>query len=130
MEKYVVVKQKHLYNGDRNLMFKGSAFFSQKDDCLVLSYKEKDQKTEVRVEAKKEQLCIERKGEIITHLTFRPKEVTKGSILSVYGTMEIDVFTHKYIKKENIIAIEYDIRSGEETVEGYRIIWSMKEDQA
>ena len=35
----------------------------------------------------------------------------------------------KYIKRENIIAIEYDILSGDEVTDGYRILWILKEDK-
>ena len=128
MEKYIVVKQKHLYTNERYLMYEGQAFFSNKDGCLRLSYKEKDSDTKVTINAKNDELMIERKGELITRLSFQYHETTTGSVMSEFGMFDIGVYTHKYIKKENIIAIEYDILSGDEVTDGYRIIWVIKED--
>jgi len=115
MKKHIVVKQKHLYTEERNLMFEGQAFFSNSDGCLRLSYTERG---------------IKRDGELMTRLTFQHKKQTTGSVLSEFGTIDIGVFTHKYIKRENIIAIEYDILSGDEVTDGYRILWILKEDKA
>ena len=130
MKKHIVVKQKHLYTEERNLMFEGQAFFSDSDGCLRLSYTERGSNTAVSVEAENEELRIQRDGELMTRLTFQHKKQTTGSILSEFGTIDIGVFTHKYIKKENIIAIEYDILSGGEITDGYRILWIIKEEQA
>ena len=130
MKKHIVVKQKHLYTEERNLMFEGQAFFSDSDGCLRLSYTERGSNTAVSVEAENEELRIQRDGELMTRLTFQHKKQTTGSILSEFGTIDIGVFTHKYIKKENIIAIEYDILSGGEVTDGYRILWIIKEEQA
>ncbi len=130
MKKHIVVKQKHLYTGERNLMFEGKAFFSNTDGCIRLSYTEGHSDTQVSVEAGEDELRITRDGEIITRLSFRHQLETTGSLLSEFGTIDIGVFTHKYIKKENIIAIEYDILSGGEITDGYRILWIIKEEQA
>lgn len=130
MKKHIVVKQKHLYTEERNLMFEGQAFFSNSDGCLRLSYTEHGSNTMVSVEAEEGELRIKRDGEIITRLTFQHQKQTTGLILSEFGTIDIGVFTHKYIKRENIIAIEYDVLSGGEVTDGYRILWILKEDKA
>ena len=130
MKKHIVVKQKHLYTEERNLMFEGQAFFSDSNGCLRLSYTERGSNTAVSVEAENEGLRIQRDGELMTRLTFQHKKQTTGSVLSEFGTIDIGVFTHKYIKRENIIAIEYDILSGGEVTDGYRILWIIKEEQA
>ena len=129
MKKHIVVKQKHLYTEERNLMFEGQAFFSDSDGCLRLSYTERGSNTAVSVEAENEELRIQRDGELMTRLTFQHKKQTTGSILSEFGTIDIGVFTHKYIKRENIIAIEYDILRGDEVTDEYRILWILKEDK-
>ena len=99
MKKHIVVKQKHLYTEERNLMFEGQAFFSDSDGCLRLSYTERGSNTAVSVEAENEELRIQRDGELMTRLTFQHKKQTTGSILSEFGTIDIGVFTHKYIKR-------------------------------
>ena len=129
MKKHIVVKQKHLYTEERNLMFEGQAFFSDSNGCLRLSYTERGSNTAVSVEAENEGLRIQRDGELMTRLTFQHKKQTTGSVLSEFGTIDIGVFTHKYIKREYIIAIEYDILSGDEVTDGYRILWILKEDK-
>lgn len=128
MRKYIVVKQKQLYTGERNLMFKGLAFFSNIEDVLHLSYTEMDTESSVIVEAYPDELRVHRKGEVVTHLQFQQGRQTDGSVLSEFGTIDIGIFTHKYIRKENCIAIEYDILSGGEVTDGYRILWIIKED--
>ena len=62
MKKHIVVKQKHLYTEERNLMFEGQAFFSDSDGCLRLSYTERGSNTAVSVEAENEELRIQRDG--------------------------------------------------------------------
>lgn len=128
MKKYVIVKQKHLYTKDRNVMFEGYAGFSKNESCTTLEYIEKDQQTEVCIIANDNELQIKRSGEIVTQLQFCCDKKTTGSIMSEFGMIEFDIFTHKYIKKENIIAIEYDISNGNERTDGYHIIWTIKED--
>lgn len=130
MKKYIVVKQKHLYSNERYLMYEGQAFFSNKDGCMCLSYTEKGSSTKVSIEARNHMLSIKRDGELVTQLTFQKDKQTMGTVISEFGTIDIGVFTHKYIKKENIIAVEYDILSGDEVTDGYRILWVLKEDQA
>ena len=73
MKKHIVVKQKHLYTEERNLMFEGQAFFSDSDGCLRLSYTERGSNTAVSVEAENEELRIQRDGELMTRLTFQHK---------------------------------------------------------
>lgn len=109
-------------------MFDGLANVSNHGGCIHIQYVERDQKTKVDVEAYEDELKIKRNGEVVTHLLFHCKEKTKGSVLSEFGTIDLGVYTHKYIKKENIIAIEYDILSGDEVSDGYRILWTIKED--
>ena len=128
MKKHVIVKQKHLYTEERFLMFDGLAEITRHEDLIQIRYRERDQKTEVTVDAYDDHLEIKRNGEVITSLLFRSKEKTNGSVLSEFGTIDLGVYTHKYIKKENIIAIEYDILNGDEVSDGYRILWTMKED--
>lgn len=128
MKKYVVVKQKHLYTQERNLMFEGYAEVVKNDSYIALSYVESDQKTNVNLVAEQGMLKIKREGEMNTDLNFCSAKKTRGCIMSEFGNIELSLFTHKYIKKENIIAIEYDILHEGMIVDGYRIIWMIKED--
>lgn len=109
-------------------MFDGIANFIGKEDILILEYVEKSTNAKVVVHASDEHMTIKREGDAITNLSFHAKQKTSGSVLSEFGTVEIEIFTHKYIKRENIIAIEYDILAGGEVTDGFRIIWTIKED--
>lgn len=130
MKKHLIVKQKDRYTDEKNLMFDGYVDFMKKGSLISIEYVEKDQTTTVKVKADDDELQLERKGEIQTQLLFRHKETTNGSVLSEFGTIELGIYTHKYIRKDNIIALEYDILSEGEVTDGYRILWILKEDQA
>ena len=130
MKKHLIVKQKDRYTDEKNLMFDGYVDFMKKGSLISIEYVEKDQTTTVKVKADDDELQLERKGEIQTQLLVRHKETTIGSVLSEFGTIELGIYTHKYIRKDNIIALEYDILSEGEVTDGYRILWILKEDQA
>ena len=129
MKKYLTVKQTHRYTNEKNLMFQGHANYEQKAYGLCISYKE-DEQTSVTVMIQDDEISIKREGEFITSLMFRNLEKTQGSVLSEFGTIDLEIYTHKYIRKENIVALEYDILSGGNVTDGYRILWITKEDQA
>ena len=130
MKKHLTVKQKNRYTDEKSLMFEGHVEFIKKGSLISIEYMEHDQATIVKIHADKDELRLERKGEIQTNLLFRHMETTQGSVLSEFGTIDLGVYTHKYIRKENIIALEYDILSEGEVTDGYRILWILKEDQA
>lgn len=130
MKKYLTAKQTHRFTKEKNLMFQGHADYEKKGSVLTIHYKEKDQRTNVTVTIQDDVLQIERHGELLTRLEFRPLEKTKGSVLSEFGTIDLEIYTHKYIRKEHTIALEYDILTGGEVTDGYRILWITKEDQA
>lgn len=129
MKKYLKVKQKHRYTNEKNVMFEGHGRFEKKGSVIHISYVENDQKTTVKVSANEEELHLVREGEFQTDLHFRHKQKTQGSVLSEFGTITLEIYTHKYIRKENVIALEYDILSGGEVTDGYRILWIVKEEQ-
>ena len=130
MKKHLTVKQKHRYTNEKNLMFEGHVNLVKKGSSLCMEYVEKDGVAFVKITADDEGLHIERKGEVMTNLHFQMNEKTCGSVLSEFGTIDLEIYTYKYIRKDNIIALEYDILSGGEVTDGYRILWILKEDQA
>lgn len=128
MEKKLKVKQQHRYTQQRQLLYDGKAEFHRDGNHVRISYKEDDSGSNVLLDADEKMLELERIGtDIHTKLTFMNKERSKGSIVSEYGTIELEVHTYKYIKKENVIALEYDILVDGEVTDGYRIIWSLQE---
>lgn len=128
MKKILAVKQKHLYTDEKNLMYQGEASYRVVDDTMYIEYKEQVTKADVCVKASKQQVCIIRSGELQSELWFVPKEKTSGKLLSEFGLIEIEIYTHKYIRKDNVIALEYDILVEREVTDGYRVIWNIKED--
>lgn len=128
MKKHILVRQQHRYTKERFILFDGIAEYQKNDDSIIILYKENDTKANVKIVAEDNVLKIVRKAEAKTTLEFREHKLTTGDVLSEFGCFTLDLHTHNYIKKENIIAIEYDIRSGEEVTDGFRIIWMVKED--
>ena len=109
-------------------MYKGKVHFSNENSCTIIQYKEYDTNADVQICASENELSIHRTSELVSHLRFVLKEKTINKLLSEFGTIEIMVYTHKYIKKENIIAVEYDTMQGDQVLDRYRIIWDIKEE--
>lgn len=128
MKKKAVVKQKHLYSEQTNTIYNGVINFKKEDSRITLEYQEDDDYTQVKIYADEKELQIRRDGEIHSQLLYKPFALTKGTILTDFGTIEISIYTHKYIKKDNVIVVEYDILQNNDVIEGYRIIWNLKED--
>lgn len=130
MKKKVTVKRKHRYTLESDLMYRGISEFERKDDCIKLRYMEKNIPLEVQVEvdAYLDHMELRRYGETKSNLLFKEKETTKGILSSAYGDIDIDLYTYRYIRKDTVITLEYDILSAGEVSGGYHIIWNMKEE--
>ncbi len=129
MKKQLIVKRKHRYQDERDILFQGIGDVLQTQDGIKINYQEKNKEAcvEVEVNADEKGLSIQRNGETKSILPFVLKQKTTGVLTTPYGEITIDLFTHRYICKHNIITLEYDIYNEEECVGGYRIIWSIKE---
>lgn len=129
MKKQLIVKRKHRYQEERDILFQGIGDVLLTKDGIKLIYQEKNKEACVMVEvnADKNRLSIQRSGETKSVLPFALQQKTTGVLTTPYGEITIDLFTHRYICKHNIITLEYDIYNEEECVGGYRIIWSIKE---
>lgn len=130
MKRLLEVKQTQLETKIRNILFRGYVDVPIIMDEITLEYLENDGKTEVHLVADQDVMSIHRSGEMITNLVFQENKKTKGSIESEYGTISLDIFTHKYIKKENIIAVEYDVLVNDEITDSFRLICTLKEGLA
>ncbi len=130
MKRLLEVKQTQLEAKIRNILFRGYVEVPIIVDEITLKYLENDGITTVHLKADQHGLSIRRSGEMITSLVFQENKKTKGSVESKYGTISFDVFTHKYIKKENIIAVEYDILVNDEITDSFRLICTLKEGLA
>lgn len=130
MKKHVTLKQTHLGTKQKNILFKGYLELLPEQDNISFHYIESDQTTVVEVRAEQDSFYLKRSGEMITELCFRENEKTRGTIRSEYGTIELTLFTHKYIQKDNIIAIEYDVMVNGEVSDSFRFLCTMKEVMA
>lgn len=130
MKRLLEVKQTQLETKIRNILFRGYVEVPIIMDEITLEYLENDGKTKVHLVADQNVMSIHRSGEMITSLVFQENEKTKGSIESEYGMISLDIFTHKYIKKENIIAVEYDVLVNDEITDSFRLICTLKEGLA
>ncbi len=127
MKKYVVVRQKHRFTKERKIMFQGSADVHKEVHHMRLEYMESDTYTRICIHAYAQELKLYRVGEVKTNLHFIAGKKTFGSIESEYGIIGLQVYTHKYIKKDNVIALEYDIVHDDVVTDSFYIIWDIKE---
>ncbi len=129
MKKQIIVKRYHRYDKTRDVLYRGSCEFEKKDHSIILRYQEnnKDANVTCEVIAACDHIEIKRSGETKSTLYFEAGKQTKGILTSPYGEIEITLFTYRYLRKENVITLEYDILHGENIDSGYRILWSIKE---
>lgn len=130
MKKKVTVKRKHRYTQESDILYRGTGEYERKDGCIKLRYTEKNIPLDIQVEvdAFQDHIELKRSGETKSNLYFKEKETTKGVLSSTYGDMDIDLYTYRYIRKDNVITLEYDILSAGEVSGGYHIIWNIKEE--
>ncbi|MGX8832983.1 DUF1934 domain-containing protein [Amedibacillus sp. YH-ame6] len=128
VKKQAIVKQKNLNTQDKSIMYKGTINYVHTNSCTSLSYLEYDDSAEVNVEASENMLIIRRKSDVSSELCFVCNELTQGTLMTEFGIIEIEINTHKYIRKDKTIAIEYDILQNGMILESYRIIWDIKEE--
>lgn len=129
MEKQIIVKRCHRYNHTRDVLYRGSCEYTKKDHGIILRYREnnKDANVTCEVFAASDHMEIRRSGETSSTLRFEAGKPTKGILTSPYGEIEIELYTYRYICREHVITLEYDINHGEDINTGYRILWNIKE---
>lgn len=130
MKKEIKVTQKNRYSKDRQIIFHGYGNVVFHENSITIEYIEDNTMASVKVEANDEYCTLCRKGEIKTNLKFIKDETTTGYVESEFGTFELGIHTHKYYKLEDMVICEYDILTGDEVSDGYRIIWKIKESMS
>ena len=128
VEKYATVKQKNLNTKDGYMMYKGPITYANTNECTSMSYIESDSNAEVTIEASEKELLIKRKSDVTSSLHFKCNEETIGTLITEFGMIHIEIRTHKYIRKEKAIAVEYDILQNGMILESYRIIGDIKDE--
>lgn len=123
----IQVKQKNLQTNQELILCDQICDLELKDDSYSFSYNEKRPLNgKVTMQGNLNGCTIIRKAEGTTHLNLKHQKQTKGMVESIYGILEIDLFTHRYLKKDNVIAVEYDILNDKEVLESYRLMIKMK----
>ena len=99
------------------------------DDGWTCQYVQESKETtvQIRIIATKTTMKIHSQGETESMLVFEAGERTKGWLTSDYGTIDIDLDTIKYICRDQMITLVYDIYHGDVLSGGYQIIWKLKE---
>lgn len=130
MKKLVTAKQKHRFTKKELVMFHGLGEFIENIQETILYYTESNNEAEVEVHISDEGLVLKRSGEAKTSLSFLEGKQTTGVVSNEYGDLDIYVYTHKYIRSKNVIAIEYDIVSedGNEVFDGFRVMWKINDE--
>lgn len=129
MMKRVVVKQKDLHSGLHKTLYIGRCSYFEYASGIFIEYKETNGDAITYVKASDQRLLVKHMGkDVQSQLPYQQQQHTTGMLMTEFGRIEIGVFTHKYIKRENSIAVVYDILQQGEVVESYRVIWNIKED--
>lgn len=129
MKKQLTVKRKHRHQDERDILFHGIGDVIPTNTGIKICYTEKNKEASVQVEVDASKDCMEirRCGETKSKMVFSLNKRTEGVLSTPYGDISIEFFTHRYIYREQIITLEYDIYNGDELIGGYRIIWNIKE---
>ena len=127
MKVKLILKRTHLYLDEKLILHNGEAFLKKEDNIMYIEYVEEDD-VKVEVKASEDELSILRNGEHRSELVFIPNKKTIGKIISEYGVLPLEIYTRKYIRNHNVVALEYDIIHDDDVVDSFRMIWNMKED--
>ncbi len=130
MKKKIIVKRKNILTNASDGLYKGSCIYEKKADGIKINYLEENKETAVQVDmyASKQTLRLQRDGETKSTLNYEKGTWTKGTLSSVYGELEVDLFTTAYIVKDDVITLAYDIYSEKQKINSYRIIWNIQEE--
>ena len=123
----LIQKRTDLSFDERLIVHNGEAFLKKDNKTMYIEYVDNDG-AKVEVMAEEDKLSITRGGENRSELVYIPKQKTDGKIISEYGVLPIELYTHKYIMNHNVISIEYDIVISGEITDRFRMIWNIKED--
>ena len=131
MKQRVLVKQKNQITNEEFLMADGMCEIRTDENKREVFYHELDAaSTKVEMFIHKDQLTIIRHGEVVSTLHFRNNEKTVGTVLSEFGEFQIEFFPRRYLCANETIAVEYDVLSGDEVSDSFRILWKIRRDDA
>ncbi len=129
MQKLITVKRFHRYEHTRDIIYRGECEYHKQNDCIILRYWEnnKEAKTHCEIIAAADHMEIRREGETVSTLYFEVNKQSKGVLTTPYGNIEIGIYTYRYIRRENVITLEYDLMENDRPFSGYQMLWNIKE---
>lgn len=129
MQKLITVKRFHRYEHTRDIIYRGECEYHKQNDCIILRYWEnnKEAKTHCEIIAAADHMEIRREGETASTLYFEVDKQSKGVLTTPYGNIEIGIYTYRYIRRENVITLEYDLMENDRPFSGYQMLWNIKE---
>ncbi|MGL5979126.1 MAG: DUF1934 domain-containing protein [Erysipelotrichaceae bacterium] len=130
MKKFITVKQKNLDTNETNVLYEGIANIEKTGDTTSFAYVEQEQEVRVVIEAKIDQLRLQRQGELSSNLLFVAHKTTSNELASVYGVLHVDIYTHEYIHTQEQIVVDYDVLSNGETTDSFQILITIEEVRA
>ncbi|MGN1344464.1 MAG: DUF1934 family protein [Traorella sp.] len=123
MKKRILIKQKDLKENQEQILCDQICQLEKNHDTYQFSYHEKKPYNGiVTIQGNNHEINIHRLAENKSSLHLISSQYTKGKVESIYGSFEIDLYTHHYFHKEELIAVEYDILNGKEILESYRLM--------
>ena len=127
MKTVITVKQKNLRENTEQLLCDQICEYQLQNEQYSFSYQEKKPfNGKVTIKGNQHEMSILRIAENKTFLRFKEHEITHGLVESIYGNIELEVKTRHYFKKDELIALEYDILNQGEILESYRLMIKIK----
>lgn len=124
MKQRLIVKQKNKQTQEEVILADCLVNVEESEKECCFTYQEKKPLNgTVCVKMSETELTINRNGESQSSLVFRPKEKTIGRVESIYGVMELELYTHVLGRLKDAIALDYDVCSQGEVLESYRFVF-------
>lgn len=124
MKQKLIVKQKNKQTQEEVILADCLVNVEESELGCSFSYHEKKPLNgNVQVVMSDSELTIHRRGESQSSLIFRPKQKTIGRVESIYGVMELELYTHVLGRLKDAIALDYDVCSQGEVLESYRFVF-------
>lgn len=124
--KYLLVTQKNQQTQQEIKLAECQCEIQENDQEISFCYTEKDLMGQVKVVLNEKECHIERQAQIVTCLHFIENQKTEGLVESEYGSFNVEIFTHKYRKWNEVIALEYDILNGDAVSDSFRLMFKFK----
>lgn len=127
MQSVITIHQKNLETNKEEVLCDSVCDYIETEKGFCFEYHEqKPYCGKVKVSGNANSCILTRFSEHKTTLYFEKDRISEGVIETPYGEMKLQIKTKHYIKKEGILAIEYELYNDEIILEHYRLMMKIK----